>query len=380
MIPFNRPVTTGTELAHLSQVLQSNKWCGDGALTLKCQKLIEKHSQVKKALLTTSCTDALEMTGLLADLKPGDEVIVPAYTFVSSINAFVLRGAIPVFVDIRPDTLNINEALIEEAITPKTKLIVVVHYAGVGCEMDAINALAKKHNITVVEDNAHGFLGKYKNKALGSIGRFATLSFHETKNIPAGEGGCLLLNDEKDILRAEIIREKGTNRRQFLNGTVDKYTWLDLGSSFLPSEFISAVLLSQLEHIDSIQKQRARIWSKYNTALKSWAQSKDVRLPIIPSHCEQSYHMFYMVMPNGRSRDGFMNFMKDQGITVTSHYQPLQLSDMGKKFGCDKKNLPVTIATSQQIVRLPLWNALTDAQVETVISNVIKFDFPRENA
>jgi dTDP-4-amino-4,6-dideoxygalactose transaminase len=373
MIPFNEPTIMGNELQYVTEVLKSAKWSGDGVFTKRCEEFLQKELGVKKALLTTSCTDALEMSALLLELNPGDEVLVPSFTFVSSANAFALYGARPVFVDVRPDTLNINEDLIEALITPRTKAIVVVHYAGVGCAMDKICAVAKRHNLSVIEDNAHGLFGTWNKRKLGSIGRAATLSFHDTKNFSSGEGGALLLTDDADIERAEVLREKGTNRRRFLRGQVDKYTWVDLGSSFLPSEITAAILLAQLEMKEKIQATRARIWNRYRSELENWAMESQVKLQEVPSGVEQTHHMFYMVGPDLEWRTRFIAYLKANSIAAPFHYQSLHLSDMGLKFGGKAGDCPVTERLSDCLVRLPLWNKMTDAQVDLVVSTIHKF-------
>ena len=331
---------------------------GDGVFTKKCNILIEKSLGVQKSLLTTSCTHALEMAAILLNIQPGDEVIVPSFTFISTINAFVLRGAKPVFSDIRKDTLNIDESLLEGLITKRTKAIVVVNYAGVGCEMDAIMNILKKYNIPLIEDNAHGFFGKYKGKYLGSFGVMATQSFHETKNFSCGEGGALLINDKKFLERAEIIREKGTNRSRFFRGEIDKYTWVDIGSSYLPSEILAAFLYAQLEQREIIQAKRKKIWENYLEHLDAWANENDIRVPIIPENCEHPYHMFYLIMPTLEKRTTFIQHLKNNGITAVFHYLPLHLSKMGKKFGGKVGDCPVTENINDRLVRLPFYSDL----------------------
>jgi dTDP-4-amino-4,6-dideoxygalactose transaminase len=314
------------------------------------------------------------MSALLLNLKPGDEVIFPSFTFVSTVNAFVLRGVHPIFADIRPDTLNLDETLIERLITPRTKAIVPVHYAGVGCEMDAIMDIAHRHGLTVIEDNAHGLFGKYKGRYLGTFGALATQSFHETKNFTCGEGGALVINDPQFIERSEIIREKGTNRNRFFRGQVDKYTWVDIGSSYLPSDMLAAFLFAQLEARTQIQAKRSRVWEYYNESLQDWAANNGVRLPIIPDHCTQPYHMFYMLMPSLQSRQAFISHLKERGILAVFHYLPLHLSDMGKQFGGKEGACPVTEDISDRLVRLPFFNVLTEMDQARVVRAIQ--DFP----
>ena len=303
----------------------------------------------------------------------GDEVIVPSFTFVSTVNALVLRGAKPKFVDIRPDTLNMDENLIEAAINEHTKAIFVVHYAGVGCEMDKILELAHKYDLKIVEDNAHGLFGKYKDKKLGTFGCLATQSFHETKNFSCGEGGALIINDESFVDRAEIIREKGTNRSRFFRGQIDKYTWVDMGSSYLPSDILSAILYSHFEEADKIQSTRRHIWETYYERLKAWAAENNVRLPYIPDHCEQSYHIFYLLFPNLEKRQAFIRYMKENDILTVFHYVPLHTADMGRGFGYKQGDLPVTEAISDSLVRLPLFNSMTDAEQEKIIQAILTY-------
>ena len=371
-IPFNKPAYLPIEPEYIQQALQSGKLAGDGDFTKKSNQLLENFFGVPKALLTTSCTHALELSALLLDIKEGDEVIIPSFTFVSTVNAYVLRGARPVFSDIRPDTLNMDESKLESLITSKTKAIVPVHYAGVGCEMDAIQKIAHSHNIPVVEDNAHGLAGKYKGKNLGTFGCMATQSFHETKNISCGEGGALLINDPQYIERAEIIREKGTNRSRFFRGQVDKYSWVDVGSSYLPSEILAAVLCAQMENVDEIQKRRGEIWNRYNNELDAWAEENGVRLPMVPSHCEHPYHMFYMLLPSLEKRTRFIATLKEKGIMTVFHYLPLNTSDMGVKFGYKTGDCPVTENISDRLVRLPLFYNMSDADQTRVVGEITK--------
>ncbi len=374
MIPFNRPTIVGRELYYISQVILNGHAAGDGLFTRKCQQLLEEVLGAPKVLLTTSCTDALEMAALLLDIQPGDEVIVPAFTFVSTVNAFVLRGARPVFADVRADTLNLDESQLETLITPRTKAIVPVHYAGVGCEMDHICAVASRAGVTVVEDNAHGLFGRYRGRYLGTFGQLATQSFHETKNFSCGEGGALVINTPELIDRAEVIREKGTNRSRFFRGQVDKYTWVDLGSSFLPSDILAAFLYAQLEERDRIQAQRQQIWERYNASLARWASQNGVRLPVIPSHCEQSYHMFYLLMPTLHDRERFIAHLRERDILAVFHYQPLHLSEMGRRFGGKEGQCPVTEDVSERLVRLPFYNDLSIEDQERVIEAVCSFE------
>ncbi len=372
-IPFNRPFAVGDELRYLRIALETPKFSGDGAFTADCSQLLERSLGVARALLTTSCTHALEMAALLLDLAPGDEVLIPAFTFVSTANAILLRGALPIFVDIRGDTLNLDESKIEERITPRTKAIFVVHYAGVGCEMDTIRKLARRHSLAVVEDNAHGLYGKYRGRWLGTLGELAALSFHETKNFTCGEGGALLLNDEKMRERAEILREKGTNRSRFFRGEVDKYNWVDLGSSYLPSDLLAAFLRAQLEHRDQIQTARRGIWETYRLGLGSWAKENDVRLPIVPSECEQSYHMFYLLLPSLESRQRLITHLAQRSILAVFHYLPLHLSPMGLRLGGHPGDCPITEDVSDRLLRLPFYTGMSAEEQAEVIETVCAF-------
>jgi len=374
-LPFNRPIMVGNELQYMAEAIAGEKLSGDGPFTKKCSTLLEQELGVPKVLLTTSCTHALEMFAFLLDIQPGDEVIIPSFTFVSTVNAFVLRGAKPVFADIRPDTLNLDESRLETLITPRTKAVVPVHYAGVGCEMDTILEIANRRGIQVVEDNAHGLFGKYKDKYLGTFGTLAAQSFHETKNFSCGEGGALLINDPALTERAEIIREKGTNRSRFFRGQVDKYTWVDIGSSYLPSDILAAFLYAQLENRDKIQSHRQRVWETYQARLKDWAIRHEVQLPYIPSYCDQAYHMFYMLLPTVNLRQAFIAHMHERGILSVFHYLPLHLSEMGVKFGGRPGDCPVTERISDQLVRLPFHNALAEDEQQRVIEAVLEFDF-----
>lgn len=378
-IPFNRPTIVGKELYYIFQAIHEGHSAGDGNFTKQCQALLERTLGVPNVLLTTSCTDALEMAAVLLEIRPGDEVIIPSFTFVSTANAFVLHGAKPVFIDIRPDTLNLDETQLECLISPNTKAIVPVHYAGVSCEMDKICNIASQHNIAVVEDNAHGLFGKYKGKYLGTLGTFATQSFHETKNFICGEGGALITNDLKYIERAEIIREKGTNRGRFFRGEVDKYTWVDVGSSHLPSDLLAAFLLAQLEAREEIQSIRRRIWQYYYENLKGWADAHDVRLPIVPSDCEQSYHLFYLLLPSLEARQTLIEHLKVNNIRSVFHYQPLHLSDMGQRFDGKLSDCPVTERVSDCLLRLPFYNDLTESDQERVVSSIKTIRMQKQN-
>jgi dTDP-4-amino-4,6-dideoxygalactose transaminase len=375
IINFNKPTLAGNELEYMTQAVERVHISGDGYFTKKAQAVLEGELPGSKVVLTTSCTHALEMSAFLLGIEPGDEVIVPSFTFVSTINAFVIRGARPVFIDIRPDTLNMDEGQVESLITPRTKAILPVHYAGVGCEMDAILEIANRYNIAVVEDNAHGLFGKYKDKPLGTFGCMATQSFHETKNITCGEGGALVINDPKYIERAEIIREKGTNRSRFFRGQVDKYTWVDIGSSYLPSDILAAFLYAQLEVWTDIQARRKRIWHYYHENLQCWASNNGIRLPIIPDHCEQSYHMYYLLLPSLDQRQALISYLKQKGIQTVFHYLSLHLSDMGVQFGGTPGDCPVTEDVSDRLLRLPFYNTLTAGEQDLVIQALESFKF-----
>ena len=372
-IPFNRPFATGDEIDYIRAAIATPKFSGDGNFTVQCHTLLEQSLGIQKALLTTSCTHALEMAGLLLEVAPGDEVILPAFTFPSTANAFVLRGARPVFVDIRADTLNIDEGQIEQRITEHTKAIFLVHYAGVGCEMDTILAIARRHGIAVVEDNAHGLYGKYRGRYLGTSGQLAALSFHETKNFSCGEGGALLINDAQFNQRAEILREKGTNRSRFFRGEIDKYNWVDVGSSYLPSDLLAAFLRAQLEHRDQIQSMRRQIWENYARELASWAETNGARLPIIPPECEQSYHMFYLIMTSFESRQALISHLAGLGILAVFHYLPLHLSPMGLRFGGRQGDCPVTEDLADRLLRLPFFTGMSTSEQAQVIDAVRAF-------
>ena len=367
---FNRAAITGREIEYVTRAIAEGPIHGDGPFTRACHEWLERLTGSPKALLTTSCTHALEMAALLLDLQPGDEVIVPPFTFVSTVNAIALRGARPVFVDIRPDTLNLDETLVEAAITPRTRAVVLVHYAGVACEMDTIVAIAARHGLAVVEDNAHGLFGRYKGRQLGTFGSLATLSFHDTKNLSCGEGGALMINDTRYVERAEVIREKGTNRTRFYRGQVDKYTWCDLGSSYLPSDILAAYLLAQLESHAAIQQRRHAIWSRYAEALAPWAGQSGARLPIVPDGCEHPAHIFYLLMPSLEARTALLAHLRTRLILAVFHYQPLHLSEMGRKLGGRAGQCPVTEDVSDRLVRLPIFFQLSDDEQARVIDAV----------
>jgi len=362
---------TGKELGYIAEANAGNILAGDGPFTKRCHHWLEQHSACNKALLTHSCTAALEMTALLLDIQPGDEVIMPSYTFVSTANAFVLRGGVPVFVDIREDTLNLDERLIEAAITPKTRAIVPVHYAGVACEMDTIMDIARRHGLRVIEDAAQGVMASYKGRALGSIGDLGAFSFHETKNVISGEGGALLVNDPALAMRAEIIREKGTDRSRFFRGEIDKYTWQEVGSSFLPGELIAAFLWAQLEEAKTITNSRLAIWEHYYAALKPLEQQGLLRCPIVPSTCKHNAHMFYVLLEKNIDRQHVLSELKLNGINSVFHYVPLHSSPAGKRFGRTHGSMDVTNNQSERLVRLPLWVGLKPEQ-QDLIASLIK--------
>lgn len=372
-IPFNKPSLAGDELDYIRDAILRWHISGDGLYTRKCSELLEKKFNAKKVLLTTSCTHALELASILLNLEEGDEVIVPSYTFVSTVNAFMLRGAKPVFVDIRGDTKNIDENLIEEKITKKTKAIFPVHYAGVSCEMDKILDIAKRHNLFVVEDAAQGVGAKYKDKYLGTLGTFGCYSFHETKNYTCGEGGALVINDERFIERAEIIREKGTNRSKFFRGEIDKYTWVDIGSSYLPSDLLAAFLFVQLEKMDNIASVRKKIYMRYFEGLLPLQEKGLVELPVIPDECASNYHMFYMVLKSTEERDNLIKSLGEQNISAVFHYIPLHLSPMGRKLGYKEGDFPITESVSRRLLRLPFYNNMTESEQERVIKGVKSF-------
>ncbi|HJU88178.1 MAG TPA: dTDP-4-amino-4,6-dideoxygalactose transaminase [Gemmatimonadaceae bacterium] len=369
-IPFNRPSITDKERQAALDALANAHQSGDGPYTRACSALLERALGTRRCLLTTSCTHALEMMGLLGNLEAGDEVVVPSFTFVSTANAFALRGAKVVFADIRPDTLNLDESRLEEVLTPRTRAVVVVHYAGVACEMDAIVDITRPRGIPIWEDNAHGLFGRYRGRNLGTLGAMSAQSFHETKNFSAGEGGALLLNDSSLIDRAEIIREKGTNRSRFFRGLVDKYSWVDLGSSYLPAELLAAVLHAQLERREEIQRRRRELWTRYFDALSGWAEANEVRLPHVPEHCEQTYHMFYVLLPSLEQRQDLMGYLRERSIHSVFHYLPLHLSEMGRSLGGFEGMCPVTESVSDRLLRLPMYTDLTDEDQDRVIDAV----------
>ena len=366
-IPFNRTYATGKELVYAAEAQGSHHLAGDGPFTKRCHEWIEQHTGCAKALLMHSCTSALDMAALLLDLKSGDEVIMPSYTFVSTANAFVLRGAVPVFVDIREDTLNLDERLIETAITPRTRAIVPVHYAGVSCEMDAINAIAGRHNLKIVEDAAQGVMASYKGHALGALGDLGSFSFHETKNISSGEGGCLLVNDNGLVLRAEILREKGTDRSRFYRGEVDKYTWQDVGSSFLPGEITAAYLLAQLEQAQRITNERLAAWQRYHEMLLPLEQQGLFRRPVVPSDCKHNGHLYYILLEPEIDRQAALDELKRNNIGAVFHYIPLHSSPAGIRFGRAHGDLSLTTSLSQRLIRLPMWFGLSENQQQRVV-------------
>jgi dTDP-4-amino-4,6-dideoxygalactose transaminase len=373
LIPFNRPCLTGNEYKYIAEAIAAGHASGDGPFTRRCHELLQTELGVTKVLLTTSCTHALEMAALLLNCRPGDEVIVPSFTFVSTANAFALRGARIVFADIRPDTLNLDETRLEALITRHTKVIVPVHYAGVACAMDAICDIAHRWAIRIVEDNAHGLFARYKGKYTGTIGCLATQSFHETKNITCGEGGALIVNDPDLVERALVIREKGTDRSQFFRGLVDKYTWVDLGSSYLPSDLLAAFLLAQLEGRDEIQKKRRRVWEYYRRGLEGWATKNSVRLPFVSSECEQAYHMFYLLLPTLEHRQKLISHLKARGILSVFHYVPLHASRMGHTFLAKQGDCPVAEDISSRLLRLPFYNDLIEEEQARVVGAVLEF-------
>jgi dTDP-4-amino-4,6-dideoxygalactose transaminase len=371
-IPFNRPTHTRLVDDYVAQALHSGHLSGDGDFTRRCQDLLGELLGGATILLTTSGTHALELMALLLDVGPGDEVIVPSFTFSSTANAFVLRGATPVFIDIRRDTLNLDESRLEELVTPRTRAVVPVHYAGVGCEMDVIIDVASRHGIPIVEDNAHGLFGSYRERSLGTFGPMAAQSFHETKNFSCGEGGAIVINDPTYVERAEILREKGTNRRNFFRGLVDKYTWVDVGSSFLPSDLLAAMLLAQLEDRDWVWERRSTIWNRYASGLADWSRINGVQMPFVPEHCQTPYHLFHMIMPTAESRDALIKHLRAAGILAVFHYLPLHLSPYGQRIQ-PTADCPVTEDVSARLLRLPFYTNMGEADVEAVIESVCNF-------
>jgi dTDP-4-amino-4,6-dideoxygalactose transaminase len=371
-IPFNKPYLTGKEGDYIYQAVQSGKISGDGIFTKKCHEFFQKKFSFKKVLLTTSCTDALEMASILSNIEPGDEIIAPSYTFVSTVNAFILRGAKIVFADSRKDNPNIDENAIEELITPKTKVILVVHYAGIACNMDPIINIAKKHRLILIEDAAQAIDSYYKDKPLGSLGQMSAFSFHETKNVISGEGGMLVINDDNFIARAEIIREKGTNRSAFFRGEIDKYGWVDIGSSFLPSDIIAAFLFAQIENLDEIQKRRKQIWERYDKGLKALASKKNIQLPFIPDYATNNAHMYYLVCNSVEERTGLIDHLKSKDIYAVFHYLSLHNSPFYAAKH-DGRSLPNCDRFADCLVRLPLFYELTDKETDTVIEEILSF-------
>jgi dTDP-4-amino-4,6-dideoxygalactose transaminase len=371
-VPFNRAALVGTELDSVRTAIANGHISGDGPFARRAEQQLEELLGAPRVLLTTSGTHSLELAALLLDMGPGDEVIVPSFTFPTTASAFALRGAHIVFGDIRPDTLNLDERRLADLVTERTRAIVVVHYAGVGCEMDAIARIAEEHDLTIVEDNAHGLFGSYRGRPLGTFGRVAAQSFHETKNVTCGEGGAVVLNDPADAERAEILREKGTDRKRFFRGEVDKYTWVDLGSSYVMSDLLAAFLAAQLEQLNSIQMARRLLWERYDAALRDWCERLGVRRPVVPQHCEQSYHMYYLLLPSGLLRDALIAELRDEGILAVFHYLPLDDSTMGRRLG-RSAGCPVTADVSERLVRLPFYTSMTEHEQAAVIDAVTAF-------
>jgi dTDP-4-amino-4,6-dideoxygalactose transaminase len=372
-IPFNRASLLGHELDFVAEAVANGHISGDGPFTKRCEQLLESELGVPRALLTTSCTHALELAALLLEIGPGDEVVLPSFTFVSGANAFALRGAELVFADIRPDTLNLDERQLPELVSERTRAIVPTHYAGVGCELDEICAVAAGVGATVVEDNAHGLFGTYRGRPLGTFGALAAQSFHETKNVTCGEGGAILLNDESLVEAAEIVREKGTNRKKFFRGQVDKYTWVGLGSSYVQSDLLAAFLYAQLEARDEIQRARERVWERYADGLASWAAETGTTLPVVPEHCGQAYHMFYVLLPSLEARTRLIAHLRERGILAVFHYLSLHLSEMGRRFGGREGQCPVTEDVSERLLRLPFYTGLTPSDQDEVLDAVTAF-------
>ena len=370
-IPFNRATLTGDELTYVRQAVENGHVAGDGPFGRRCEELLEEAVGCHRALLTTSCTHALELAALLLDLGPGDEVVVPAFTFASTATAFALRGATIRFCDVRPDTLNLDETRLADVVGDRTRAIVPVHYAGVGCELDAIGRLAAERGAAVVEDNAHGLFGAYRGRPLGTFGVFAAQSFHETKNVTCGEGGALLVNDGKHVQRAEIMREKGTDRKRFFRGEIDKYTWVDLGSSYVLSDLAAAFLAAQLEARERIQAARRAIWERYRDALADWAGGRGVRLPVVPGHCDQPAHMFHVLMPTLEERTALIERLRSRGILAVFHYLPLHLSAMGRRYGGQPGDCPVAEDAADRLLRLPFYTALTEAEQAEVVETIV---------
>jgi dTDP-4-amino-4,6-dideoxygalactose transaminase len=377
MIPFNRPTIARRTLEYVDQAIRSGHLAGDGPFTRQVEDRLRIALGASAVLLTPSCTHALEMAALLLGVQPGDEVIMPSFNFPSAANAFMLRGARPVFVDIRSDTLNIDESLLEPALSPKARAIVVVHYAGVSCDMDSICATAARHGVPIVEDIAHSLFGSYRGRPTGSFGDLSTASFHETKNLTCGEGGALVTNRTDLIERAEIIREKGTNRKAFHRGEISKYSWVDLGSSYLAADLLAAVLLAQLDELQEIEQRRRSAWLRYGCELSEWAMASSVQLPVVPEGCGSAHHIFHLLLPDRRRRDGLLEHLRRHGILAVFHYLPLHLSPMGRQLGGRPGDLPVTEAVSDRIVRLPLFSDLGEAEQSAVISAVTSFDASR---
>lgn len=373
-VPFNVPTKTADDHALVAEAIASGCVGGGGPYTARCQARLEQMTGAPRALLTTSGTHALEMAALLLNLQPGDEVVVPAFTYVSSAAAFVMRGARPIFCDVRSDTLNLDERRLAALVTPRTKAIVVVHYAGVACEMDTVLAIAAAHRIAVIEDNAHGLFAAYRHRPLGTLGTLAALSFHETKNISCGEGGALLINDPRLIERAEIVRDKGTDRSQFLRGQVDRYTWRELGSSYAPSDVLAALLLAQIQNHDTIQRRRRSLWERYASGLGSWAAVRGIALPAVPAHVEQAFHLFYLLMPSAPARDRILTFLAERSIHATFHYQPLHLSSFARQHATTAAHCPVAEDVSARLVRLPFFTSISDEEIDFVLDNVCRFD------
>ena len=371
-VPFNRPALAGRELEYIQDAVRRSHISGDGWYTRRCHELLCEILGAPQVLLTTSCTHALELAAMLLEIGPGDEVIVPAFTFVSTANAFVLRGARPIFADIRSDTLNLDEKEVQRKVTPRTRAIVPVHYAGVGCEMEALQEIARRSGTAIVEDAAHALFGSYRGRPLGTFGALASLSFHETKNVTCGEGGALVINDPALFERAEILREKGTNRSRFFRGEVDRYTWVDIGSSYLPSDLLAAFLLAQLEAREASQRRRRQIWETYAAELSAWAAARGIGLPRVPDHCQQPYHLFYLLFPSLAEREAFSSRLRQAGVYATFHYLPLHLSEMGRRFGGAPGDCPVTESISDRLLRLPLFSGLTEAEQARAIAAILE--------